>query len=131
LAEAVASYAPNVEAAKRTLTQARREATWAMQLAARWLAVEPTALRVAAYRAFRAAQDEPGLPSPLTISLLFAGWQRACEHVAAPTCDEVAVEADVVRALYGDPSCRRRAHGTCDDSRRRPVPDNAPRVIPL
>ena len=127
----MASYAPNVEA-KRTRTQARREATWAMQLAARWLAVEPTALRAGAYRAFRAAQDEPGLlPSPLTISLLFAGWQRACEHVAAPTCDEVAVEADVVRALYGDPSCRRRAHGTCDDSRRRPVPDNAPRVIPL
>ena len=102
-----------------------------MQLAARWLAVEPTALRVAAYRAFRAAQDEPGLPSPPTISLLFAGGQRACEHVAALTCDEMAVEAEVVRALYGDPSCRRRAQGTCDDSRRRPVPDNAPRGIPL
>jgi hypothetical protein len=102
-----------------------------MQLAARWLAVEPTALRAADYRAFRTVHDEPGLPSAIAISLLFVGWQRACEHVAALTCDEVAVEAEVVRALYGDPSCRRRAHGTSDDSRRRPVPDNAPRGIPL
>ena len=61
-----------------------------MQLAARSFAVEPTALKAATYRAFRAAQGEAGLPSPLAISLLFAGWQHACEHVAALTCDEVA-----------------------------------------
>jgi hypothetical protein len=30
---------------------------------------------------------------------LFAGWDRACEHVAALTRDEVTVEAEVVRTL--------------------------------
>jgi hypothetical protein len=92
-----------------------------MQLAAASLSVEPAALRATDYRAFRAAQDEVGLPSVLAISLLFAGWHRACEHVAALTCDEVAVEAEVVRTLYGDPSCRRRAHSTRGRvSRKRP-----------
>ena len=99
-----------------------------MQLAARSLAIEPTALRAATYRAFRAAQGEAGLPSPLAISLLFAGWQRACEHVAALTCDEVAVEAEVVRTLYGDPSCRRRAHDTSGASRGRGIDAAMPRT---
>jgi hypothetical protein len=98
---AAQSIAPNTSAATGIPTQARQEAVWAMQLAARWLAVEPTALRAAAYRAFRAAKDDPSLPSPLAIRLLFAGWQRACEHVAALPCDEVTVEPEVVRTLYG------------------------------
>jgi hypothetical protein len=99
-----------------------------MQLAARSFAVEPTALKVATYRAFRAAQGEAGLPSPLAISLLFAGWQHACEHVAALTCDEVAVEAEVVRTLYGDPSCRQRAHDTAGASHGRAMDAAIPRA---
>jgi len=51
-------------------------------------------------------------PTAGAIGTLFAGWQRAGRHVAPPRCDEVAVEADVVRTLYGDPSCRQRAHNT-------------------
>jgi hypothetical protein len=39
-------------------------------------------------------------------------WKRAREQVAAVTCDEAAVEADIVRRLYGDPACRRLAHDT-------------------
>ncbi len=92
--------------------QAHREAAVAMQRAARWLSVEPSALRAADYRAFRARQDENALPSALRISVLFAGWQRAREQVATLTRDEVAVEAHVVRALYGDPVCRRDTYGT-------------------
>ncbi len=46
------------------------------------------------------------------IGTLFAGWQRAGRHAAPPRCDEVAVEADVMLTLYGDPSHRRRAHNT-------------------
>ena len=69
-------------------------------------------MRSAQTSAFRARQDEPVLPSALGISVLFAGWQRARERVATPTRDEVAVEAHVVRALYGDPVCRRDAYGT-------------------
>jgi len=98
--------------ATRSRMQARDEAARAMQLAARSLAIEPAALTATAYRTFRAAQ-EPGLPSPLTISLLFVGWQRACEHVTALTCDEAEVEADVVCALYGDPAAHQRARATC------------------
>jgi len=92
--------------------QAHREAAVAMQRAARWLSVEPSALRAADYRSFRARQDESVLPSALRISVLFAGWQRAREQVATLTRDEVQVEAQVVRALYGDPVCRRDAYGT-------------------
>ena len=91
---------------------AHQEAAVAMQHAARWLSVEPSELRAADYRAFRARQDEHALPSALRISVLFAGWQRAREQVATLTRDEVAVEAQVVRALYGDPVCRRDAYGT-------------------
>ena len=83
-----------------------------MQRAARWLSVEPSALRATDYRSFRARQVGPMLPSALRISVLFAGWQRAREQVARLTYDEVAVEAQVVRALYGDPVCRRDAYGT-------------------
>ena len=92
--------------------QAHQEAAVAMQHAARWLAVEPSALRAADYRAFRARQDAHALPSALRISVLFAGWQRAREQVATLTRDEVAVEAQVVRALYGDPVCRSDTYGT-------------------
>ena len=92
--------------------QAHREAAVAMQHAARWLSVEPSALRAADYRAFRARQDERALPSALRISVLFAGWQRAREQVPALTRDEVAVETEVLRVLYGDPVSRRDAYGT-------------------
>jgi hypothetical protein len=112
------STAPTVGAATHSRMQAREEAAWAMHLAARSLAIEPAALSTAAYRTFRATQEEPGLPSPLAISLLFVGWQRACEHVAALTCDETEVEADVVRALYGDPAGRQRARATCGQRSR-------------
>ncbi len=93
--------------------QAHQQAAVAMQCAARWLSVEPSALRAADYRAFRARQAEHVLPSALRISVLFAGWQRAREQVATLTRDEVAVEAQVVRTLYGDSACRRDAYGTC------------------
>ncbi|HTQ69088.1 MAG TPA: hypothetical protein VMI13_10395 [Solirubrobacteraceae bacterium] len=96
--------------------RAQREAAAAMQHAARWLSVEPSELRAADYRAFRAAQDELALPSVLRISVLFAGWQRAREQVGLLTRDEVAVEAHVVRTLYGDPICRRDAYGTSPGS---------------
>jgi hypothetical protein len=92
--------------------QAHKEAAVAMQHAARWLSVEPSALRAADYRAFRARQGAHALPSALRISVLFAGWQRAREQVATLTRDEVAVEAQVARALYGDPVCRSDTHGT-------------------
>ncbi len=84
----------------------------AMELAARSLAIEPANLKVADYRGFRSAQGETDLPSPLAISVLFGGWQRACEHLATATCDEGEGEADVVLALYGDPSVRHRAYAT-------------------
>ena len=83
-----------------------------MQHAARWLSVEPSALRAADYRAFRAGQDDRSLPSALRISVLFAGWERARGQVATLALDDTAVEAHVVRALYGDPLCRRDAYGT-------------------
>src|SRR5208282_2479674 len=73
--------------------QAHEEAAVAMQRAARWLTVEPSALRAADYRAFRARQDAHALPSALRISVLFAGWPRAREQVATLTRDAVAVEA--------------------------------------
>jgi hypothetical protein len=105
----------------RDRAQARQDAAGAMRRAAEELRVEPAALSVAAYRAFRDRQETSGLPSPLTISLVFLGWQRACEHVAVLTSDETQVEAEVLQTLYGDPSCRRRAHGTCVASRRERV----------
>jgi len=107
-------------------TQAREEAARAMRAASRSLTIEPSALSAAAYRTFRAKQQEPDLPSPLAISILFFGWQRACEHVAALTCDEIEVEADTVRALYGDPACRQRAHATCGQRTSAPGDDVTP-----
>ena len=83
-----------------------------MRLAARSLAIEHTNLKLADYRRFRSAQGEIGLPSPLSISLLFGGWWRACEHLATTTRDDGATEAEVVRTLYGDPVLRRQAHAT-------------------
>jgi hypothetical protein len=106
-----------IASARRDRVQARREAARAIQLAARSLAVEPAALSAAAYRTFCAGRDEPDLPSSLAISVLFVGWQRACEQVAALTHDEVDVEADVVRTLYGDPSRRHRAYATAGHAR--------------
>jgi hypothetical protein len=99
-------------AGRRSRIQARKEAADAMLLASRWLAIDPATLSAAAYRTFLAKQDDPHLPSPVAISMLFFGWHRACEHVAGLTYDEVAVEANVVRALYGDPAGRQRAHAT-------------------
>jgi hypothetical protein len=83
---------------------ARLEATRAIQLAARSLAVEPAELGAATYRAFCAREAELRLPSWLTISVLFAGWQRACEQVSALSRDEADVEPNAIRMLYGDPS---------------------------
>lgn len=60
----------------------------------------------------RTRQDEHALPSALRISVLFVGWQRAREQAATLMSDELAVEAQVVRTLYGDPVCRRDAYGT-------------------
>lgn len=65
----------------------REQALWAMRMAARSLAGDPATLSAAAYRSFRAAHDDASLPSALTISLLFGGWHRACEHLALPTRD--------------------------------------------
>ena len=91
---------------------ARREAACAIELVARSLAVDPAALSAAAYRAFCTRQEDLHLPSSLAISVLFVGWQRACEQVSALTYDEANVEADVVRMLYGDPSRRQRDYAT-------------------
>jgi hypothetical protein len=111
------SNAPDVGTARRDRTEARHEAACAIQLAARSLAVEPVALSAVAYRAFCAGQEESGLPSSLAISVLFVGWQRACEQVAVLTYDDASVEAKVVRTLYGDPSCRHRAYATAGHDR--------------
>lgn len=51
-------------------------------------------------------------PTAGPIGTLFAGWQHVGGHVAPARRDEVAVEADVVRTLYGDPSGRQRSHNT-------------------
>ncbi len=91
---------------------ARREAARAIQLAARSLALEPAELGGAAYRGFCAREEERSLPSWLAVSVLFAGWQRACEQVLALTYDEADVEANVVRMLYGDPSRRHLLYAT-------------------
>jgi hypothetical protein len=96
---------------------ARREAACAIQLAARSLTVDPAALSAAAYRGFCARHRELHLPSSLAISVLFVGWQRACEQVSALTYDDADVEANVVRALYGDPSRRHRAYATAGHDR--------------
>jgi hypothetical protein len=103
---------PKAAAAMHNRTRARQQAEAAIQRVAFSLRVEPAALSVAAYRVFRDRERDPGSPSPLAISVLFLGWQRACEHVAALVRDDAHVEADVARKLYGDPSCRQRAHGT-------------------
>ena len=109
---AAESNAPGIGSARRDRTEARHDAACAIQLAARSLSVAPAALNAAAYRAFCAARGEADLPSSLAISVLFVGWQRACEQVATLTYDEANVEADVVRTLYGDPSRRHRTYAT-------------------
>jgi hypothetical protein len=91
---------------------ARREAARAIQLVARSLAVDPAALSAAAYRGFCARQGDLHLPSSLAISVLFVGWQRACEQVSALTYDDADVEENVVRTLYGDPSRRHLLYAT-------------------
>ncbi len=83
-----------------------------MRGAAAWLSIDPAALSAEAYRAFReAAEGGSAMPSALTISILFAGWQRAREHVASLTYDDRAIEQEVTRAVCGDPSCLHRAYG--------------------
>ena len=94
------------------LPRAREDALAAMEHAAQWLAIEPSALSADAYRAFREANAGAHMPSPLSISILFGGWERAREHVAALSRDNAVVEAEVIRAIYGDPDCRHRAYGT-------------------
>jgi hypothetical protein len=114
-------YAPSANSTLPTLPRGERgalrgpkqHAMQAMQLAARFLAIEPASLKVADYRGYRNAQGETDLPSPLAISVLFAGWQRACEHLATATRNDEAVEAEVVCALYGDPALRHQAYATC------------------
>jgi hypothetical protein len=109
---AVESYTSVIDNSRHDRAHARREAACAIQLAARSLALEPAALSAAAYRDFCAREDQLSLPSWLAISVLFVGWQRACEQVLALTYDEANIEADVVRMLYGDPSRRHRAYAT-------------------
>jgi hypothetical protein len=111
---AVESYTSVIDNSRHDRAHARREAACAIQLAARSLALEPAALSAAAYRDFCAREDELSLPSWLAISVLFVGWQRACEQVLALTYDEANVEADVVRMLYGDPSRRHLLYATAD-----------------
>ena len=103
---------PHLRSLGRDRTQARLEAACAIELAARSLSVEPAALSASAYRTFCAGQAELDLPSSLTISVLFVGWQRAREQVTALVLNDIAVEEQVVRALYGDPSRRHRHHAT-------------------
>jgi hypothetical protein len=109
---AVEPYTPVIDGPRHDRAHARREAACAIQLVARSLAVDPAALSAAAYRGFCARQEDLHLPSSLAISVLFVGWQRACEQVSALTYNETNVEADVVRILYGDPSRRHRAYAT-------------------
>ncbi len=58
----------------------------------------------------------PSLPRvarrALRIAVLAPPWQHACENAVALTGDDAEVEAEVMRTLYGDPSCRHRAHRT-------------------
>jgi len=70
-------------------------------------------------------QDAPALPPALRIGGLFAGRQRGRERIGrqrgrerkeTPARDEAAVEARVVRALYGDPVLRQGEYGTCPGS---------------
>jgi len=109
---AVEPHACVIDSPRHDRARARYEAASAIQLAARSLAVDPATLSAPAYRGFCAREDELHLPSSLAISLLFVGWQRACEQVAALTNDDANVEANVVRALYGDPSRRHRLYAT-------------------
>ena len=93
-----------------------------MRSAAERLSVDPGALSAEAYRAFWESQEGIGLPSALTISILFAGWQRAREHVASLTFDAPAIEVDVASAICADPACLHRAHGPGAVQARRPGP---------
>lgn len=99
------------------LPRAREDALAAMEHAAQWLAIEPSALSADAYRAVREADGGEQMPSPLSISILFGGWERAREHACALSRDNVVVEAEVIRAIYGDPDCRHRAYGTATVAR--------------
>ena len=107
-----------------SLAQARLEAFAAMKSAAAWLSIDPAALSADAYRAFREGEGGSALPTALTISILFAGWQRAREHVASLTYDDQAIEAEVTRAVCGDPACLHRAYGP-GAVRQRSAPDGS------
>ena len=73
---------PSAEPAELAPEQAREDALRAIHLAAHHWSVEPAALTMHDYRAYRSAQGDNTLPSALTISTLFSGWQRAREHLA-------------------------------------------------
>lgn len=66
----------------------------ALRQAAASLGVDPADLTVSAYRAYRGkvVQQDERPPSELSISLLFGGWHRACEHAGEPatTATEVS-----------------------------------------
>jgi hypothetical protein len=110
-------HMPVSDSPRHDRAHARREAACAIQVVARSLEVDPAALSAAAYRGFCARQGELHLPSSLTISVLFVGWQRACEQVSAVTHNDADVEANVVRMLYGDPSRRHHAYATAGHER--------------
>ena len=101
---AVAAHPLPDHPAAHHLPRAREDALAAMEHAAQWLAIEPSALSADAYRAFREADSRAHMPSPLAISILFGGWERAREHAAALSRDNAVVEAEVIRAIYGDPT---------------------------
>jgi hypothetical protein len=102
------------------LAQTRADALAAMQRAAQWLSIDACALSTDAYRAFRETETALRTPSPITISILFGGWQRAREHLATSQYDDAAVEEETIRAIYGDPACRHRAYGTTNAGRATP-----------
>ena len=64
----------------------------------------------------------------ITAGLRVIGRHRAREQDEAQPRDEIAVEAEVIRVLYGDSSARRRAHDThaCPGQPPNPRPSSVP-----
>ena len=91
---------PVVGSVRRDRTQARHEAACAIQLAARSLGVEPAELGATAYRGFCVRELGLGLPSWLAISLLFVGWQRACEQVLPQMLRSTSSPSNEVSGLH-------------------------------
>ncbi len=96
------------------LTRVRADALAAMQSAAQWLSIDACALSIDAYRAFRATEDSLTVPSPVAVSILFGGWQRALEHVATSPADVAAVEEETIRGIHGVAAIPRGATGGAD-----------------